>query len=43
VIDGARVRPGASAGVVCHDDPEVEIADLLRRADVAMYAAKDAH
>ena len=43
VIEGARVRVGASAGVACHDDPEVEIADLLRRADVAMYAAKDAH
>ena len=33
----------ASAGVADHDDPGVEIADLLRRADVAMYAAKDAH
>ena len=43
VIDGARVRVDASAGVAEHDDPSVEIADLLRRADVAMYAAKDAH
>jgi len=43
VIDGARVRVDASAGVAEYDDPSVEIADLLRRADVAMYAAKDAH
>ena len=43
VIDGARVRVDASAGVAEYDDPSVEIPDLLRRADVAMYAAKDAH
>jgi len=43
VIDGARVRITASAGVAEHDDASVSIADLLRRADVAMYAAKDAH
>ena len=43
VIDGARVRVDASAGVAERDDTDVEIADLLRRADVAMYAAKDAH
>ena len=43
VIDGARVRVDASAGVAERDDASVAIADLLRRADVAMYAAKDAH
>ena len=43
VIDGARLRVDASAGVAEHADMDVEIADLLRRADVAMYAAKDAH
>ena len=43
VIDGARVRVDASAGVAERDDASVSIADLLRRADVAMYAAKDAH
>ena len=43
VIDGARVRVDASAGVAERDDASVQIADLLRRADVAMYAAKDAH
>jgi diguanylate cyclase len=43
VVDGARVRVEASAGVAVHTDMRVEIADLLRRADVAMYAAKDAH
>jgi diguanylate cyclase (GGDEF)-like protein len=42
VIDGARLLVGASAGVVERDDG-ARIADLLRRADVAMYAAKDAH
>ncbi len=43
VIDGARVRIDASAGVAEHADMDVEIPDLLRRADVALYAAKDAH
>ena len=43
VIEGARVHVDASAGVAEHADMDVEIADLLRRADVAMYAAKDAH
>ena len=43
VIDGARVRVDASAGVAEREDAGVQIADLLRRADVAMYAAKDAH
>ena len=42
-IDGARMRVDASAGVAERDDASVRIADLLRRADVAMYAAKDAH
>ena len=42
VIDGARVRVDASAGVAEREDVGVQIADLLRRADVAMYAAKDA-
>ena len=43
VIDGARVRVDASAGVAQPDDSSTRIADLLRRADVAMYAAKDRH
>jgi diguanylate cyclase (GGDEF)-like protein len=42
VIDGARLLVGASAGVAECDDG-ARIVDLLRRADVAMYAAKDAH
>ena len=42
VIDGARLLVSASAGVAERDDG-ARIADLLRRADVAMYAAKDAH
>jgi diguanylate cyclase (GGDEF)-like protein len=40
VIEGVRVRVDASAGVAESDGPSVGIADLLRRADVAMYAAK---
>jgi diguanylate cyclase len=43
VMDGARLRIDASAGVAEYEDTSVEIADLLRRADVAIYAAKDAH
>ena len=43
VVEGARLHVDASAGVAEHTDMDVEIADLLRRADVAMYAAKDAH
>ncbi len=42
-IDGAHVRVDASAGVAQPDHSGQRIADLLRRADVAMYAAKDAH
>jgi diguanylate cyclase (GGDEF)-like protein len=42
VIDGARLLVSASAGVAERDDG-ARIADLLRRADVAMYAAKGAH
>jgi diguanylate cyclase (GGDEF)-like protein len=40
VINAARVRVAASAGVAVSDNPSLGIADLLRRADVAMYAAK---
>jgi diguanylate cyclase len=43
VIEGARVRVDASAGIAERDDASVRISELLRRADVAMYAAKDAH
>ena len=41
VFDGARLLVGASAGVA-ERDAGARIVDLLRRADVAMYAAKDA-
>ncbi len=40
VIEGARVRIEASAGVAESEDTTLGIVDLLRRADVAMYAAK---
>ena len=42
-IDGARLLVSASAGVAERTDVAVGIVDLLRRADIAMYAAKDAH
>ena len=42
VIDGARVHVDASAGVAEREDTSLQIVALLRRADVAMYAAKDA-
>jgi diguanylate cyclase (GGDEF)-like protein len=40
VIEGVRVRVNASVGVAESEGAGVGIADLLRRADVAMYAAK---
>jgi diguanylate cyclase (GGDEF)-like protein len=40
LTDGARLRVDASAGVAEREDATVRIAELLRRADVAMYAAK---
>jgi diguanylate cyclase (GGDEF)-like protein len=43
VIDGARLLVAASAGIAERDNDSLGIVDLLRRADVAMYAAKDAH
>ena len=41
VVDGVPIRVEASAGIA-ELDRKSGIADLLRRADVAMYAAKDA-
>ena len=42
-IDGVRLLVDASAGVAVRTDGTLGIVDLLRRADVAMYAAKDSH
>ena len=42
LVDGAQIRMQASAGFAESDRPSVGIAELLRRADVAMYAAKGA-
>ena len=42
-IDGARLLVNASAGIAERTHGAVGMVDLLRRADVAMYAAKDAH
>jgi diguanylate cyclase (GGDEF)-like protein len=40
VIEGTRVRVDASAGISESDASASTISELLRRADVAMYAAK---
>ena len=40
VIGGAQIRMQASAGIAESDGSDVTIVELLRRADVAMYAAK---
>jgi diguanylate cyclase (GGDEF)-like protein len=40
VIEGARLRVEASAGVAESRGTESSMSELLRRADVAMYAAK---
>jgi diguanylate cyclase (GGDEF)-like protein len=42
-VDGARLLVNASAGVAERSDEANRMVDLLRRADVAMYAAKDVH
>ncbi len=42
-IEGVQLRVDASVGVAERDDLGLSIADLLRRADVAMYAAKGSH
>ena len=39
-IEGVQLRVDASVGIAERDDAGLSIADLLRRADVAMYAAK---
>jgi len=42
-LDGARLLVNASAGVAERNDEAVCIVDLLRCADLAMYAAKGTH
>ncbi len=39
-LEGLRVKVGASIGIVAHPTDEGAAAELLMRADVAMYAAK---
>jgi diguanylate cyclase (GGDEF)-like protein/PAS domain S-box-containing protein len=39
-LDGHVVRPGASIGVAVHPDDASDVDTLLRRADQAMYRAK---
>jgi diguanylate cyclase (GGDEF)-like protein len=39
-VDGQLVDVGASIGVACYPEDGTDLTTLLRRADVAMYAAK---
>jgi len=39
-VDGKSIRYTVSAGVATMDDTVAGVADLLKRADSAMYAAK---
>ena len=39
-VDGMSLRVAASAGVAFDDEGAIPVVELLRRADVAMYAAK---
>jgi len=41
-IEGTLLRPGVSLGLASVSDDGVDASELLRRADVAMYAAKAA-
>ncbi len=41
-IAGRELRLGASIGIVVHEDASADGEDLVRHADVAMYAAKEA-
>jgi len=39
-LDGRILHPAMSVGIAITDDPELDGAELLRRADLAMYDAK---
>jgi len=41
-VGGAAVHTGASIGLACPDEPFETLDRLMRRADIAMYAAKHA-
>ncbi len=41
-IDGLQLQPGLSLGVATRTDASVTSSELLRQADLAMYAAKEA-
>ena len=42
VVGGQTFRPEMSIGVAIIDDPNLTVDEVLRRADLAMYEAKDA-
>ncbi|CAI3794236.1 putative bifunctional diguanylate cyclase/phosphodiesterase [Pseudarthrobacter sp. MM222] len=41
-IEGTLIRPGLSLGVASRNDGSMSSSELLRQADLAMYAAKEA-
>lgn len=42
VLDDQVFRPAMSIGIALTDDPDVSVDEMLRRADLAMYRAKEA-
>jgi len=40
ILDGRTLHPAMSVGIAMTDDPDLGGAELIRRADVAMYEAK---
>jgi diguanylate cyclase (GGDEF)-like protein len=43
VVDELTLGIGASIGITCYPDDGEDVHDMLRRADVAMYSAKEDH
>lgn len=41
IIDGEEIRIGTSVGVALHPEDGQDVADLLRKADMALYQAKE--
>lgn len=41
IVDTERIQVTASFGVACSQDSDKSVADILRRADAAMYQAKE--
>ena len=43
IAGGSAITVGASVGVVDCTDPDADVAELLNRADQAMYRVKQSH